>query len=132
MVSSARRHADDAGAGGVRPAALDACPARSAGGRGYLSAAVAPALDLCRRYAAALLFAAPVPEYSRPQDALHYRRRGVGRRRQIHHRTRPAGALGTLVAAAKGRPDHDRRLSLFERRAGTAGPDAEEGLSGKL
>ena len=46
--ASARRHADDAGAGRVRPAALAARPPRHEGSRGHLSAAVAPAVDLCR------------------------------------------------------------------------------------
>src|SRR6266446_4572358 len=37
-----------------------------------------------------------------------------------------------VVAAAEGRPGHDRRLSVSQCRAGTAGHDAEEGLSGEL
>src|SRR5205809_956234 len=46
----ARRHADDAGAGRIRAVAFDARSAGHAGGGGHLPAAVAPAVDLCRRH----------------------------------------------------------------------------------
>ena len=68
----------------------------------------------------------------RPQDALHHRRRRIGGGRQIDHRARAAGAAGALVAAAEGRSGDDRRLSVSQRGARAARPDAEEGLSGEL
>ena len=66
------------------------------------------------------------------QGALHHRRRGLGRGRQVDHRARAAGAAGALAQRAEGRSRHHRRLPAAERGAGARRPDGEEGLSGEL
>ena len=120
----------DAGRG--QPAALAARPARHEGGRGHLSAAVAAAVALCGGDAAAASRAAALPRHRGRQGALHHRRRGLGRGRQVDHRARAAGAAGALAQRAEGRSHHHRRLPAAERGAGARRPDGEEGLSGKL
>ncbi len=120
MGGVARRHADDADLGRGRAAALAARPARHRGGRGHLSAAVAPAVALRGGDAAAVPRAAALPRHRRRQDAFHHRRRRLGGGRQVHHRARAAGLAGALAERAQGRSHHHRRLSLSERRSSSA------------
>jgi pantothenate kinase len=63
-----------------------------------------------------------------PLSRLCRLRRG----RKVHHGARSSGAAGAMVAEAESGPDHDRRVSVPECRAGAARDHAEEGLSGEL
>ena len=118
--------------GGGHATALAARPARHARGRRDLSAPVTTVVDLRRGDAGAVSCAAGLSRHRRRQDAVHHRRRRVGRGRQIDHRARPAGAAGALAECAEGRPYHHRRLSLSERGSGERRADGEERISRKL
>ena len=73
-----------------------------------------------------------VPRHDRPEGAVRDRRRRQRRRGQEHVRPRPAGAAVALARPPEGRPRHDRRLPLPERRARSAGHHEPQGLPREL
>ena len=59
--------------------------------------------------------AAALPRQRGRKDAVHHRRRGFGRGRQVDHRARAASLADALDQRAQGRARHHRRLPAAER-----------------
>ena len=131
MGEAARRHSADPDGRRRRPPAFAGRSDRPPGGRGDLSPDLAPARPLRPGDAGSVQRHARLSRRE-GQGAVHHRHRRLGRRRQVDHRPRSAGAAAPLAEHAEGRSRHDRRVPASEQDPRGRGPDGPQGLPGKL